>query len=86
MLYNLGILHATFLPNFVPTGQLVITKVCQADPLNVFVGEAPTGSLDTDAVWSIKKIVTSGTDIFVLRANQGNYDQIWDDRASLVYE
>jgi hypothetical protein len=55
-----------------------------ADPIN-YLGKAPFGSADDAAVWQIRRIdLTTGV---VMKAADGNanFDNIWDDRASLTY-
>ncbi len=49
----------------------------------IYVGKADTGTATSDDAWFIKKIdTTTGVDITSIGAD---FDQIWDDRASLVY-
>ena len=50
-----------------------------------YVGEAAVGSLPSQAVWRISKIVSAGNLTTSLYASSGLFDQIWDDRAGLVY-
>lgn len=52
----------------------------------LYIGEAVIGALDTDPVWKIKKILTSGSQTAILWPDDGNgYVHSWADRASLTY-
>ena len=52
----------------------------------LYVGLAPAGSSLSDPVWKIKQILTSGLVLRILWADgNGQYDNIWDDRAALTY-
>lgn len=51
-----------------------------------YVGSAPAGSVTSDAVWQIKKIVESAGDITITWADgNGLFDNVWDSRGSLSY-
>lgn len=57
-----------------------------ASPTLTYYGWAVPGSLDSDAVWLIMKRAVVGTvtaDYFA--DGNSNYDNIWANRASLVY-
>lgn len=56
-----------------------------SDPLNIYIGTAPTGSSNADPVWRIKRI--GSVPYTIIQWAEGNmaYDNIWDDRAALVY-
>lgn len=61
-----------------------ILKMDQATDVILYVGEAVPGSLDTDAVWRIKKIDET-TGLSVLWANGNtNFDNRWDQRATVI--
>lgn len=64
----------------------LITKVDGSDPSNVYVGEAAAAVTGVSPFWRIQKVVVSGASVSVLWAD-GNeeFDNVWDDRASLVY-
>lgn len=51
-----------------------------------YIGEAAFGSPTSSAVWRIKRLTLTG-DSFVLDWAEGNdnFDNIWDNRASLTY-
>lgn len=51
-----------------------------------YIGEATPGTADSSALWRIKKITTTGEDIDIMFADgNANFDNVWDDRASLTY-
>jgi hypothetical protein len=51
-----------------------------------YVGNAAAGSLTSAAVWQIKKIVELNGDITITWADaNAQFDNIWDNRASLTY-
>jgi hypothetical protein len=57
----------------------------------IYKGWAVPGALTSQAVWKIQRIEFVGADKDVVytwagvTSNEANYDQIWDDRASLTY-
>ena len=50
-----------------------------------YVGEAAVGSIESQAVWRISKIVTTGNATSVFYASSGLFDQAWDNRVGLIY-
>lgn len=65
-----------------------IIRIDESNPLITYYGYAIMGSLPAQAVWSIKKITRSATtDIVTEEWADGNrlYDNIWDNRAALIY-
>lgn len=53
-----------------------------------YVGKAPAGSLTSNAVWRIFKLTTdtiTGSISIMYADGNPNYDNIWDNRASLSY-
>lgn len=52
-----------------------------------YIGIASPGSLTSAAVWKIKKLVYSGTNVVQILWADGNttFDNIWDNYASLSY-
>lgn len=52
----------------------------------IYYGFAPTGTPTTSALWKIIKSVTVGDVITTTYADgNANYDNVWDNRASLTY-
>lgn len=51
-----------------------------------YVGKAALNSSTNTPVWQIRKISQNGTVLSILYAEgNDNFDNVWDDRASLVY-
>lgn len=52
----------------------------------IYLGEAVPGTATSEAKWRIAYL-TYNASVFATRtyANQGAFDQIWDNRASLTY-
>lgn len=62
-----------------------ITYIDEASASVTYVGTAAISSATSSAVWKIKKLTTSGTVTSILFADgNANYDNVWDDRASIV--
>ena len=58
-------------------------RVDQASATVIYLGEGLFGALTSEAKWLIKKIdLSSGV---VITAASQEYNQIWDNRASLMY-
>lgn len=59
----------------------------EAQGLQEYIGEAEPGSATSAAVWRIRKLVYSGTQLTEILWADGNtkFDNIWDNRASLSY-
>lgn len=57
--------------------------VDQATSTTIYLGEGLFGALTSEAKWKIKKIdLSSGVRI---TSSSTDFDQIWDNRASLTY-
>ena len=51
-----------------------------------YVGEAIPSSVESSAVWRIKRLDETGPDLDILWADgDASFDNVWDDRASLSY-
>jgi hypothetical protein len=58
-------------------------RVDQASSTVIYLGEGLFGALTSEAKWKIKKIdLSSGV---VITAASEEFNQIWDNRASLTY-
>jgi hypothetical protein len=58
-------------------------RVDQASSTVIYLGEGLFGALTSEAKWLIKKIdLTTGV---VIKAASQDFNQIWDNRASLTY-
>lgn len=51
-----------------------------------YFGDAVVGAQDDAAVWRISKVEYVSGVMTTKYADSGNFSQIWDDRASLIYE
>jgi len=62
------------------------TRIDEPSSDVTYIGLAPLGSLDSAAVWQIKKITLTGTvtDIKYADANL-KFDNVWNNRAGLSY-
>jgi len=49
----------------------------------IYTGSAPQGSLTSDAVWALTKIDLSTS---IVSIKKSAINQVWDNRASVVYE
>ena len=60
-------------------------KLDQVTATLAYVGEATFAAPTSSALWRIRKLdTTTGVDIKWADGNS-NYDNVWDDRASLTY-
>lgn len=51
-----------------------------------YYGFAPVGSSESSAVWQIKRLTVSGAITSITFADgDSNFDNVWDNRASLTY-
>jgi hypothetical protein len=50
-----------------------------------YVGQSSPGAANADAVWRIKRITNATTTITFADGN-ANFDNVWDNRASLTYD
>ena len=53
----------------------------------IYIGTAPSGSATDDEAWQIRKFTYDGNDnvTAIQYADTGASNQVWDDRASLIY-
>lgn len=62
------------------------TALDEASTTVTYVGEAATGTAANAALWRIKRLTQSGTVLMIEWADgNGNFDNIWDSRATLSY-
>lgn len=62
------------------------TLVDEPDATTTYVGKTQQGGATSDAIWQIKKISVSGTVTSIIYADSDDlYDNVWDNRASLIY-
>lgn len=63
-----------------------LTLIDEASSTVTYIGVAPTGTATSASSWKIKKLSTSGTVTTIAYADSNtNYDNVWDNRASLSY-
>jgi len=67
-----------------PGGGGVQQKIDEPDANTTYIGFAPRGDATSASTWLIKKISVSGTVTTTAWAST-EFDQVWDDRASLTY-
>lgn len=61
-------------------------RIDEASATVTYVGYAAIGSSNASAVWQIFKLSVSGAVTSVTWADSNaNFDNVWDDRASLTY-
>lgn len=74
------------MPISIPFNEQYITNVDESDSTYSYVGEANFNSLESNPVWRIKRIENGATSTKIRWAD-GNtdFDNIWDNRASLTY-
>lgn len=64
----------------------LIQNVDEPDDTTTYIGYARPGTLDSEAKWKIKKISVVGTVTKTRLANGvRDFNQVWDNRASLSY-
>lgn len=62
------------------------TYIDEASSTVTYVGKASTSALTSNPVWQIMKIEISGSITIVAYADgDSEFNNIWDNRASLVY-
>ena len=62
------------------------TLVDEPDATTTYIGKAQQGGATANAIWQIKKISVSGTVTSITYADSDDlYDNVWDDRSSLIY-
>lgn len=61
-------------------------KVDQVDASTTYIGESAITIATSSPFWRIRKISVSGTVSSILWADgDENFDNVWDDRTSLLY-
>jgi len=53
----------------------------------IYMGEAEPGTLNSEKRWRIRRLTYNGTKLETIEwaDGNGNFDNVWDDRASLSY-
>lgn len=67
-------------------GGVPLTKLIDDVTPVTYVGESAVGTATASASWRVKKIdETNDPDVTIKWAGTGEFDQVWDNRASLIY-
>ena len=68
------------------TGALKVLQTFVGGDL-IYLGEAPPGSLSSDGKWRIRKFVYVANNLTEVQwaDGDGNFDKVWDDRATYTY-
>lgn len=70
----------------VATPQLALRLAENSLDSNIlYIGHAIIGSLESDAVWRIKKLDTTTGIVMEYADGNDRFDNVWDDRESLSY-
>lgn len=77
---------STPVPITVISGTDYAIRLDEASTTITYIGEAAAGSSSASAVWKVKRLTDSSGDITIEFADgNANYDNVWDNRASLSY-
>ena len=72
--------------SFIGAGVVLAKRVDTTTTANtIYVGAAPVNSSNADPVWQMKKITTTNGADVTWADGDGNYNNVWDNRASLSY-
>ena len=67
-------------------GDLKAARIDEVDATTTYVGLAAPGVGTGSAVWQIRRLTSSGNDLTVEWADgNAEFDNVWDNRASLSY-
>lgn len=61
------------------------TRLDQASATITYVGDAIPGSLSSAAVWRLKRLDETAGLVITYADGNANFDNVWDNRASLSY-
>lgn len=68
------------------TEQFLAVRIDEASATVTYIGKALPGVVDAGATWQIKKISVSGNVTSITFADgDDEFDNVWDNRAALVY-
>jgi len=62
-----------------------IFRVDQSSGTVIYIGKGSASASTASAVWRISKVDTSSLLTVTFADGNGNYDNVWDNRASLSY-
>lgn len=71
----------------VATGEGVITNYDAVSSTLAYVGKRAPGTASSEAAWQIKRLTFNSAGDVTIEVADGNlnYDNVWDNRASLIY-
>lgn len=74
----------------VSTGGSDVDQTCRIDDTTtadtIYIGKADTGTATSAASWRIKRVQETGGEVITQYADgNSNFDNVWDNRASLSY-
>jgi len=62
------------------------TRIDEVSPTLTYIGKAAFGSLESDAVWQIKKLEKVGAvTAITIPYGMNNFNNVWDNRLSYTY-
>lgn len=61
------------------------TRIDEVSATVTYIGKAATGSATSSGVWQIQKIDESSGTVITWADGDANFNNVWDDRASLTY-
>ena len=74
--------------NPLPTTQLLKvygTRIDEASSTVTYIGKATTGTATSVSLWQVQKIDTTTGTVITWADGNGDFDNIWDNRATLTY-
>ena len=60
-------------------------RIDEASATVTYIGKAATGSATSGALWQVQKIDTTTGTVITWADGNGDFDNIWDNRATLTY-
>lgn len=69
----------------VSSSKVFATIIDEASATVTYVGKADPGTATSSALWQIQKIDTSSGTVITWADGDGDFDNEWDNRASLSY-
>lgn len=73
------------MPTVTVTDTAYATRIDEASDTVTYIGDATIGSAAGASAWRIKKVDTSSGTVITFADGNGNFDNVWNDRAGLSY-
>lgn len=68
------------------TDPTMTTRIDEVSSSVLYIGTAKIGTATSSALWQVQKVTVVGTVTGIFWADgNSNYDNVWDNRASLTY-